>query len=189
MAIKQNPYKKTVWFDQIIDVTTGEVIQVGTRFNQSRANNIENGIYNAYEYIISLESTVKRLQAQLEIDGRVPGNGGGFFDTFDGTPSRLALVTTKTDVTADVTVGATKIPVASTDGFTAFTYVTIYDGTNYENVQVTAIGTKELTVTALANGYTKGAKVARSTVDIDAVNQTMDVAPYIVYSVDLVEVV
>lgn len=186
---KANPYDKTIWYDHIVDVTNGQVIQEGTRFNQSRANNIENGIYGAYDYIIGLESTVKRLQAQLDIDGRVPGNGGSFFDTFDGLPTRLTYLSVSTDIIEAVDAGSTQLKVASTEGFTPFTQVTVYDDTASEDVVITAVGTDTITVSALTNAYKKGAKVARSNVQIDTVNAEMGVGDWQTFNVELVEVV
>lgn len=187
MAI--NPYNKTRWYDRIVDLTSGQVLQEGTRFNQARANNIEDGIYNAYEYLLDLESAVRRMQAQMEIDGRVPGNSGSFYDTFDGTSTRIALQKELTDVTSAVAAGATTIPVADGSLFKALTYVTIFDGQNYENVRVAGVDGNTLTVSALSNAYVKGAKVARSMVTVDTNSKTMKVAPFTVYNVELVEVV
>lgn len=186
---KANPYSKTVWYDRIVDVTNGQVIQEGTRFNQSRANNIENGIHGAYDYIIDLESTVKRLQAQLDIDGRVPGNGGSFFDTFDGMPTRLTYLSASTDIIEAVDVGSTQLKVANVEGFTPFTQVTVYDDMASEDVVITAVGADIITVSALNNAYKKGAKVARSNVQIDTVNAEMGVGNWQTFNVELVEVV
>lgn len=187
---KTNPYAKTMWYDRIVDVTTGQVIQDGTRFNQSRANNIEDGIYGAYDYIIGLESTVKRLQAQLDIDGRVPGNGGSFFDTFDGTSTRLVRLDEMTDVTDAVSDGSSvTIPVASSKGFISLSYATIYDATNYEHVYITAVDEGFITVQSLVGDYAKGAKIARSNASIDLIEQSMGVAPHVTYDVELTEVI
>jgi len=186
---KVNPYIKTVWYDQIKDVTTGQIIQEGTRFNQKRANNIEDGVYGAYEYIIKLETTVKRLQAQLDIDGRAPGNGGSFFDAFDGAATRMVLDKTTTEIIEAVAVGRTTLRVASTEGFIALSQVTIFDDENSEDVTITEVGTDTLKVQELKNAYKKGAKVARSNVVIDTTNAEMSVGDWQTYSVDLVEVV
>lgn len=166
-----------------------ETIEDGTRVSANRLNHMDKGIYAAHELIVSLGSIIRRLQAQLEIDGRVPGNSGAFFDVMDGTPSRLELLTTSTDITVDVEAGATTIQVASTDGFEPFTYVTVYDGENIEHVQILSVGENELTITTLTNSYNKGAKVARSTVGINTETQEMLVGPHTVYEVELVEVV
>lgn len=186
---KENPYVKTVWYDQIKDVTTGQIIQEGTRFNQKRANNIENGVHGAYEYIIQLESTVKRLQAQLDIDGRAPGNGGSFFDAFDGSATRMALDTAATDIIEAVEKGETVIKVANVNGFTPFTQVTIFDDEHSEDVVITVVGPDSIKVQALKNAYKKGAKVARSNVSIDTVNAEMGVGDWQTFNVELVEVV
>lgn len=184
---KENPYVKTVWHDQIKDVTTGQIIQEGTRFNQKRANNIENGVYGAYEYIIQLESTVKRLQAQLEIDGRAPGNGGSFFDAFDGLATRMTLDAALTDITEAVASSTTVLNVASVVGFSPFTQITIYDDEHIEDIMITAVGSSTITVQALQNAYKKGAKVARSNVNI--INAEMGVGDWQTFNVELVEVV
>lgn len=188
---RANPYEKTVWYDRIIDIESGTVLQEGTRFNQKRANNIEEGVYGAYNCIIDVETLVKRMQAQLEIDGRVPGNLGSYYDTFDGTATRMSLDTTKTDVTASIVAGVTTIPVASTTGFDVMTYATIYDNDSYEDVLITEVNeaAKTITVQALTSDYVKGAKVARSTAGIDTDSQNMAVAPFITHNVQLVEVV
>lgn len=187
-----NPYSKTIWYDRIIDVTTGQLLQEGTRFNQRRANNIEEGIYGAYDYIIDLESIVKRLQAQQEIDGRVPSNNGSFYDTFDGTATRVTLLTAKADITASVSAGTTVIPVSDASKFEAMTYVTLYDGDDFEHKAIASVNSGANTVT-LASGvtgdYAKGAKVARTTAVVDTQNQTLDVGPFVTYDVQLVEVV
>ncbi|MCM0627511.1 integrase, partial [Lysinibacillus sp. OL1_EC] len=85
----------------------------------------------------------------------------------------------------------TTLKVASVDGFTPFTQVTIFDDTNTEDVLITAIdaSTKTITVQALAFSYKKGAKVARSNVAIDTVNAEMGVGDWQTYNVELVEVV
>lgn len=186
---KENPYVKTVWYDQIKDVTTGQIIQEGTRFNQKRANNIESGVYGAYEYIIQIESTVKRLQAQLDIDGRAPGNGGSFFDAFDGSATRMTFDAALTDIIEAVEIGQTVIKVANVDGFTPFTEVTIFDDVSSEDVLITSVGEAAITVSALTNAYKKGAKVARSNVEIDTANAEMGVGDWQTYDVQLVEVV
>lgn len=186
---KENPYVKTVWYDQIKDVTTGQIIQEGTRFNQKRANNIENGVYGAYEYIIQIESIVKRLQAQLDIDGRAPGNGGSFFDAFDGSATRMTFDAALTDITEAVASGTTVLNIASVVGFSPFTQVTIFDDEHSEDVMITEIGAGTIKVQALQNAYKKGAKVARSNAVIDIVNAEMGIGDWQTYNVESVEVV
>lgn len=188
---RANPYEKTIWYDRIVDIESGTVLQEGTRFNQKRANNIEDGVYGAYNYIIDVETLVKRIQAQLEIDGRVPGNLGSYYDTFDGTATRMSLDATRTDVIASVEAGATTIPVASTEGFTPMTYATIYDANNYEHVLIAAVNAEASTVTvqSMSNGYTKGAKLTRSTASVDSVKQALVVAPITTYTIDVTEVI
>jgi len=79
--------------------------------------------------------------------------------------------------------------VASVDGFTPFTQVTIFDDLAKEDVMITEVGTNTIKVQALKNSYKKGAKVARSNVLIDTVNAEMGVGDWQTYNVELVEVV
>ena len=181
-------YIKTQWFDHIIDVTDGSVVQEGTRFNQRRANNIEDGIEFNRNKIIEQERTIARLQTQLDLDGRAPGNSGSFSDTLDGTTNKITLQTAKSAIKTAVSVGATSIEVEDATGFTALSQVTIYDGTKREDVLITAIEGNVLMVQALANGYAKGATVACSTVAVDVTKKTMETGAHITYSVELVEV-
>lgn len=164
-----------------------ETIEEGTRFYADHMNHIEQGIAAAHIFLSDMDRAIKRLQAQQEIDGRVPGNGGTFVDAFDGQSTRLTKLTAHTDVTASTTDN--QITVADTQGFAAMTYVTVYDGEHYEQVQITAIDGKVLSVKALQHNYQKGAKVARSTTSVDVDKQIMLTAPFTTYSVDLVEVV
>lgn len=62
-------YDKTVWIDHIADPNTGEVLQQGTRFDQQKMNNIENGIYDAHMSLQELEdSKVKEFAITLAAD-------------------------------------------------------------------------------------------------------------------------
>lgn len=166
-----------------------ETIEDGTRVAAKRLNHMDLGIYMAHEFIVELSSMVRRLQVQMELDGRVPGNSGTFADTLDGNTNKIILDKTLTDIIQPVSAGTTVLPVASVAGFTAFTQVTIFDDVSSEDVFITAIGADTITVHALANSYKKGAKVARSNVAIDTVNAEMGVGDWQTYNVDLVEVV
>lgn len=62
-------YDKTVWIDHIADPNTGEVLQQGTRFEQSKMNNIENGIYDAHTALQELDDAkVKEFAITLAAD-------------------------------------------------------------------------------------------------------------------------
>lgn len=188
-VLTQNPYKKTTWYDDIYDPITKELLEEGTPYLAQYANNFEDGIFNAYGYIMLMQREMQRMQVQMELDGRAPGNSGTFADTLDGSTNKITLDATKTDINTEIIAGATEIPIDSTDGFTAFTQVTIYDDVNSEDVLITAVNSDSLTVQALKNSYKKGAKVARSTTVIDTVNKKMDVGAWSTFSVELVEVV
>ena len=182
----ENTYKKTFWEDDIFDPVTQEIISEGTPVLAKYLNNIENGVFNAHDFVVELQSAVKRLQVQMELDGRAPGANGTFSDTLDGT--KTPLDTTKSAIKTAVSVGATSIEVEDATGFTALSQVTVFDGTKREDVLITAIEGNVLTVQALKNGYTKGATVARSTVAIDTTDKTMETGAHIVYAVELTEV-
>lgn len=166
-----------------------EYLETGTRVNAKRLNHMDEGIFAAHDYIVELKATIRRLQIQLELDGRVPGNSGTFADTLDGSSNKIKLDTALTDIIEAVAIGTTTLKVASADGFTPFTQVTIFDDVTNEDVIITAVDTSTITVQALKNSYTKGAKVARSNIEIDTVNAEMGVGNWETYNVQVVEVV
>lgn len=189
LNFRQNPYERTQWHDDIVDPVTGEVIEDGTPFMSEYANNFEWGIWNAFQFLIDMYRQLERMRVQMELDGRVPGNSGTFADTLDGSTNKIILDKAQTDIIEPIEIGATVIKVASVEGFTAFTQVTIYDDLSSEDVLITAVGADTITVQALKNMYKKGAKVARSNVAIDLVNAEMGVGDWQTYNVELVEVV
>lgn len=78
-------YSKNEWIDQIEDVASGEVLQIGTLYCARLMNNIEDGIENAHLLIIdgmnkisSLETKVKVLEDSLV--NNMPQNN--FFEDF-----------------------------------------------------------------------------------------------------------
>ncbi len=166
-----------------------EYLETGTRVNAKRLNHMDNGIYLAHDYIVDLKATIRRMQIQMELDGRVPGNSGTFADTLDGSSNKIKLDKALTDIIEVVTAGATTLKVASVDGFKPFTQVTIFDDEHIEDVVITEVGTGTIKVQALQNAYKKGAKVARSNVSIDTINAEMGVGDWQTFSVELVEVV
>lgn len=166
-----------------------EYLENGTRVNAKRLNHMDKGIYSAHDYIVELKATIRRMQIQMELDGRVPGNSGTFADTLDGSSNKIKLDTALTDIIEAVAIGTTTLKVARVEGFTPFTQVTIFDDVGKEDVVITAVGTDTITVQALKNAYKKGAKVARSNVSIDTVNAEMGVGDWQTFNVELVEVV
>lgn len=134
----------------------------GTRLNAINLNHLDLGVFTAHQYIDALKRLVQRLQVQLELDGRAPGNSGSFADTFDSDPNKLVRQTASATLTAPRFVGTTVLNVDDTEGFVAYTQATIYDGTNREDVLITAITENTITVQPLVHDYLKGAKVARS---------------------------
>ncbi|MGE7794978.1 hypothetical protein [Lysinibacillus fusiformis] len=166
-----------------------EYIENGTRVNAKRLNHMDKGIFSAHDYIVELQATIRRMQIQMELDGRVPGNSGTFADTLDGSSNKIKLDTALTDIIEAVAIGTTTLKVASVDGFTPFTQVTIFDDVSKEDVVITEIGTNTIKAQALKNAYKKGAKVVRSNVLVDTVNAEMGVGDWQTFSVELVEVV
>ncbi|MGE7942834.1 hypothetical protein ACQKNB_12170 [Lysinibacillus xylanilyticus] len=178
--IKKNPLTGQIEY---------EFLEDGTRVNAKRLNHMDEGIYMAHDLIVEMQATIRRMQIQMELDGRVPGNSGTFADTLDGSTNKIVLDKAMTDIIEAVAIGTTELRVASVEGFTAFTQVTIFDDVANEDVVITEVGTDFIKVHALKNAYKKGAKVARSNVQIDTVNAEMGVGDWQTYNVELVEVV
>ncbi|MEG0381232.1 MAG: hypothetical protein RR603_05985, partial [Kurthia sp.] len=53
-----------------------ETIEDGTRVAAKRLNHMDDGIYMVHEMHVELATLVRRMQVQMELDGRVPGNSG-----------------------------------------------------------------------------------------------------------------
>ncbi len=189
LNFKKNPYERTEWYDDVTDPVTGGLIEDGTPYMSEYANNFEWGIYNAYRFMIEMYRQLERMRIQMELDGRVPGNSGTFADMLDGSTNKINLDTAMTDIIEAVIIGTTTLKVASVDGFTPFTQVTIFDDVASEDVVIAAVGVDTITISALTNAYKKGAKVARSNVFIDMVNAEMGVGDWQTFNVELVEVV
>lgn len=179
-------YELLKWTDDIIDHVAGIILEEGMPVNARNLNHMDKGIGDAHTFLSELQSAVKRLQVQMELDGRVPGANGTFSDTLDGDKSPILSVSAVT--TTPFETGATTVIVEDTTGLEPLTEVTIYDGVNREDVLITAIEGNVLTVQALKNSYSKGATVARSTVAVDTTNKNMETGAHITYSVELVEV-
>lgn len=188
-TLNKNPYVKTDWHDHIIDVISGSVIQEGTRFTASRANNIEDGIFNAYQWLVWYANEFEKMRVQLEIFSRAPINNGTFYATLDGGDGKaMSLDKDKAVAQLAYNAGTTVIKLDKVP-FAVGEYVTICDDEKTESVRITAINDKNITVTALAQNHKKGALVARSTVAIDTTNKKMNAGNWSTFSVELVEVV
>ncbi|MFF2179431.1 hypothetical protein ACFVT8_23710 [Lysinibacillus sp. NPDC058147] len=178
---------------QKIERATGlpvwEALQEGTRHNQKVMNHLDKNIEINRKNLISLEATIRRMQIQMELDGRVPGNSGTFADPLDGSTNKIKLDKAITYIPLAIAIGTTEFKVASVEGFKPFTQVTIYDDTRSEDVLITEVGADTIKVQALKNAYKKGARVARSNVMIDTVNAEMGIGDWQTYNVELVEVV
>lgn len=168
--MNRNPYLMTNWQDHIVDMETGQVIQEGTRFTASRANNIEEGIFNAYGWIMVNIADITKMRIQLEMLGRAPANNGTFFDPIDDSGGQKALALLKNKAVAQdaITIGTTSILVDDASVFEVDKFITIFDGINEENLKITNISSNTLTTTATTKAYNKGAFVVRSNVEIKA---------------------
>jgi hypothetical protein len=51
-------YQKNTWVDHIIDPSTGEVVQQGTKVTANRLNNLESGVEKAHQLVESLAQSV-----------------------------------------------------------------------------------------------------------------------------------
>lgn len=186
---KIDPSTGTQKIDRITGLPVWEALQEGTRHSAKVMGHLDKNIKANRELLTSLYALIRRMQIQMELDGRVPGNSGTFADTLDGSTNKIKLDTAMTDIIEAVEIGETVLKVSNVDGFTAFTQVTIFDDVSSEDVVITAVGTDTITVSALTNAYKKGAKVSRSNVQIDTVNAEMGVGNWQTYNVELVEVV
>ena len=147
---------------QEIDPITGapvwKALQEGTRHNEEVMNHLDENIEINRNYLISLESTIRRIQIQLELDGRVPGNSGTFADPLDGSTNKIKLDKAMTYIPLAIAIGTTEFKVANVEGFTAFTQVTIYDDEHSEDIIITEVGADTIKVQALINNYKKALK-------------------------------
>lgn len=183
-------YIPTEWRDHIIDIESNDVIQEGTRFTASRANNIEDGILGAYKGIDRNKDDLTRLRVQVEMIGRAPINSGTFFDTIEGEGGRKSLVvmTESAIVQEAVSSGATTIKLGEIP-FKTGEYVTIYDDEMSETVKVVSAAIKNMTVEALTNAYKKGARVVRTNSVPGDVRNTIGYGSWGNYSIDIREVI
>lgn len=165
--LTNNPYNKTEWIDHIVDPTLpkdnpNHVVQEGTRFTARRANNFENGIFNAYAWILILAEQMNQMRAEIDVIGRAPVNNGSFLDVLDGSGERnIKQLNNKAVAQSAIAVGATSI-VLDASPFSIGSYVTLYDGTKHEDIKITAVSGTTITVSATTNAYPKGASIAQS---------------------------
>lgn len=185
----RNPYIRTNWRDHIVDIETGQVIQEGTRFTASRANNIEDGIYSAHEILLSQDRLIKRLSAELGMVGRSPINNGVYYEPLDGgEPRNMERLTERAVVQNAVSAGTTTLTLDDVP-FSVNQVITIYDEENSETVTVENVNGNEITVSALANAYKKGAYVARSNAVVDSNAEKLSFGTWGTYTISVSEVI
>ena len=188
----ENQYNPTHWIDHIVDPTLPEndpnrIVQQGTRFTASRANNIEDGIVGIYNHAGKMYEDIVRMRAEIETLGRAPVNNGSFLDVLDGSGERnIKQLNNKAVAQTAISSGATSIAL-DVAPFSIGSYVTVYDGTKHEDVKITAVSGTTITVSATANAYPKGASVAQSSAVV-ADNKLMHGA-WGTYSVTVKEVI
>lgn len=183
-------YGKTIWRDHIVDIEAGTVIQEGTRFTASRANNIEDAI----EYLVNerqpkIDDEFTKMRLQIEMMGRAPVNNGTFFEQLSNESPKATVLQYKDAVLQKgIELGATSLQLDVVP-FLIGEFVTIFDDTNMEHVQVTSIENNNIiTIAATVNAYKKGAFVKRTTAAINRNLQTLTISNWSTYSVK-VEVV
>lgn len=190
-----NPYKKKDWIDHIIDSRfpsghPDHVVQEGTRAYAEFFNNMEKGIYEAYNWLIEDSRRLQRVEVKQALQDRSSSNNV-FYDPFDGqAPSKATLDTTSAVIKTPLVEGETTLQVDKTEGFREFTEVSIYDNVNYEDLLITEIDaeSKTIKVQALTKSYKKGAIIARSNVLINTNDREMNIGQWGNYSVTAVEV-
>lgn len=191
--MQNNPYIKTVWKDHIVDAITQDVIQEGTRFTATRANNIEDGIYNSYQWLIDLNNNIQQIGIQLEMLGRAPVNNGTFFDTLSGDSKLLTLFKGSSISKDIVNIGATTVSVDNTfEGLKTGVQVTVFDDEQSEDVYVLSVDSENKTVTfstALLNQYKKGAYIVRSNSYMNTAESKLQIGNWGTFTVSVSEVV
>lgn len=187
--MNNNPYIKTNWRDHIVDIETGQVIQEGTRFTASRANNMEDGIFNAYEYLKLYSDEITKLRIQLEMIGRAPVNNGTFFDPIDGEGNTKALkIYSQSAISQNALgIGETEITVDDSSVFAVGQEISILDGVSIEHKVIQNIVGSNLVVTELVNSYKKGAMIIRSNTRVR--NNKLDFGSWGNYSISVMEVI
>lgn len=186
--LKTNPYTRTEWEDHIVDPINGEVLEEGTRFTAARANNIEWGIWNSYEWITAFNESMQKMQVQIDMMGRAPVNNGSFFDTNDGASKAITRDVDRATAQTALSAGATTINLNAVP-FAVGEFVAVYDDTNQEIVEVTATASGSITISALSSSYKKGAMVARTNAVVDSAGNKLVPGSWGTYKINVTEVV
>lgn len=187
-VLKEKPYKKRIWVDEIYDEERDKVLSEGTPFMADYINNIENGVDSLYDYVMEMQKEQQRMKLQLQLGDRAPGNNGAFTDAMDGTSRNIE--TAGAVAIAQINASTKTFTVDDASSLVAFTEITIFDDTNEEDILISSItGNVITTATPLQFGYKKGARTVRSSVAVDTTAQTMTAAPFSTYNVTLSSVV
>ncbi|KAB8139252.1 hypothetical protein F9U64_01110 [Gracilibacillus oryzae] len=187
-TLNKNPYIRTNWRDHIVDIENGQTIQEGTRFTAGRANNIEEGIYNAYNWLVMYANDLERMRVELEMVGRSPINNGIFYDALEGDAKALEMDIDTAVAQNAYIAGTTNIELDNVP-FNAGEYVAIYDDEQQESVEVTSVGEDTITVSPLANSYKKGAFISRSNSLVNIEEEELAFGQWGTYTLKISEVV
>ncbi|GED16773.1 hypothetical protein [Aneurinibacillus migulanus] len=178
--------------DTIKDPITGDIIERGTPLNQVNLDHVEDGILSAHEKLELMELEMARMKVYMEIDGRVTGGKGTFFETMDGVEPHLMRRETA-EAMLPVPVNASSEPITLSvfmidDSFTSGEEVTIYDDEGWEEVVIQAVEGNKLTLNHLQNNYKKGAIISRSPSKPDPATKTMKPGVFKTYDLSFREV-
>ncbi|ERI06454.1 sialidase family protein [Aneurinibacillus aneurinilyticus] len=163
-SIIHHTHANKVQLDKITEDTNGELL-----YNGKKPGVDVNAVY-------TLQREVANLKAVSELKDRVDGASGFFYDLFDDRNggSIAKMDNTRTNTTAELSIGSTTLPVLSVAGFAVGQEITVFDDTNLERPRIAAINGSTLIITStLTKSYKKGAMVCRSSVVVDTINHTL----------------
>lgn len=187
-----NDYDRTDWEDQIKDPVTEEILEEGTPFKADFANNMENGIYGAYDRIVLAEKEIRRLRTKIDLGDRTDSEYT-FVNLYDGSdPTNMTFDNAKAQLMGEGSqLPEGKLLVTDPSPFRPGTVVTICDGVNSEDASIVSIDTDGHMVTLtkpLQHEYDRGSLVARSNAQVDDVNQQVIPLPIGSYVVEVTEI-
>ena len=168
-----NDYERTKWYDSLVDPETEEILEEGTPLKARYLNNMEDGIYGAYNRLVDSEKELRRLRSKFDLKDRTDSEYT-YLDTFDGTdPINMVMDKAIAYLDAPVKTGDTVLNIATLSTFKVGTVVTLCDGVASTDVTVAKVEPGKLTVSAVKGEFARGAVVARSNARTDEVLQQL----------------
>lgn len=168
-----NDYERTKWYDSLVDPETEEILEEGTPLKARYLNNMEDGIYGAYNRLVDSEKELRRLRSKFDLKDRTDSEYT-YLDTFDGTdPINMVMDKAIAYLDAPVGTGDTILNIATLSTFKVGTVVTLCDGTASTDVTVAKVEPGKLTVSAVKGEFARGAVVARSNARTDEALQQL----------------